>query len=80
MSAGGISEPLDLAAIQWLPAPEHLRLEARAVESSILLHHRSLNRLHHEVDMSWHCATVRPQRDVDLIRLRELCDRVSHTL
>ncbi|MBA3333904.1 MAG: hypothetical protein H0U30_07935 [Actinobacteria bacterium] len=50
---------------------EHLNLDSSAVEAAVLGHPRSGHRLHDPVDVSRHRIGVRPQRHVDLLRMRE---------
>jgi hypothetical protein len=72
--ARSVGEGFDRGAVRFDTRGEHLHLEARP---AVLARSGVAHGLHDEVDVSGLAAGVRPQADVDLIRVRELTDDVG---
>lgn len=56
---------------------EHRYLQRRAMCTKSF-HHVSSSRLHDEMKVPWHAASMRPQANVDLLRSHDLLNRGSH--
>ncbi len=73
------SERLDLVSGRLFAASEHLRLQLRA-EQLELVQQRSGHGLNDPVDVNWRPARVRPEIDVDLLRLDKLGENARDVL
>ena len=67
----GIGERLDRSEVRHIIPLEHPDLQGRAVDIEFL-HLRTGHRLDNPVDVSGHTVRMRPERDVDLLRLDKL--------
>ena len=65
-----LAERLDLVFWRLLASHEHRHLEAWAVDG-VAIHQLARDRLHDEMDVAGDTARVRPEADVNLLRLQE---------
>ena len=73
------SKRLDLVSGRFFAASEHLRLQLRA-EKLELVHERTGHGLNHPVDVNGGPARMRPEVDIDLLRLDKLGENARNVL